>query len=452
MKMLLATTIVLALVMMLAMPQIVATLAAGFLQVAQKYNLAVELARIAIFYLPLIAITALLCAILSAHGFFALYGAMPAILNIALIIILLPAAILMLNPITIASALLYALLLAGLIQCALAFFACKKINAAPALILPTVELPTLSANDRNKIKQVVRKDRKNFLILFAAAIGSHSLVQVAFLVNQYFASKMLEGTIAALYYAERLMQLPIGIIAVASANVLLPEIARLRARGQKKQLKKTQNQVFAIILALAIPCAVGLATLAEYLVFTLFEYGAFETTDRIRAAKILAILAIALPPFIMMRPLLAVLFAFQKARSVLVLSLLSLSVNLILVYNLVAIFGYLGIPSAVAIAAWANLLATITFVIYKGYWSVSADFCRQTLKILIAALGMWLALRLGVNLVDQAGLLEAKPPAWLRVLVLVPMMLAPSIIYITAIVATKTFALNELAKLFNKNK
>lgn len=444
-KMLLATTILIAIVMMFLMPQIVALLAAGFVQIKQKYNFAVDLSRIAIFYLPLIATTALLCAILSAHGFFALYGAMPAILNISLIIVLLPAAIIMISPITIATTLLYALLLAGTLQCALAFLACRKINAAP--------ITHINSNiNKNKIKQLVKKDRKNFLILFAAAIGGHSLVQITFLVNQYFASKMAEGTIASLYYAERLMQLPIGIIAVASANVLLPEIARLRALRQKKKLMQTQNQVFAIILALAIPCAVGLASLAEWIVFTLFEYGAFETNDRIRAAKILAILAIALPPFIMMRPLLAVLFAFQKPRSVLILATLSLSINLILVYKLVAIFGYLGIPIAVAVAAWANLIATATLVISKGYWKVSLNFSIQTLKILIAAACLWLALQLALSIANQASLLDAHMPALLRAAILVMMIVVPSAIYIITIIATKTFKLNELYKWFKKAK
>ena len=421
------------------MPSVVATLAQGFLAVETTFRLTVDLSRIAIFYLPLIATTALLCAVLSAHGYFALYAALPLVLNGALIAVLLPASLLDAKPETLAFTLLAALLVAGVVQSLLAHRGCRRIEASPLL------RPSPSIAERKQI----RKDRKAFLTLFLAALGGHGFVQIAFLVNQYFASKMGTGVIAALYYAERLLQLPIGIVAVAMASVLLPEVARLRAKGDHKALQRTQSQAFAMLLAIALPCSLGLGIFARPIVATLFQYGAFATEATTRASTMLAILACALPAFTMLRPLLAVLFAFQQARLVLILSFLSLLVNVWLAASLTPLFGYKGIALAVAIAAWGNMIATLTAVLVKGYWRIDRAFFTRLAKILLASMVLAAYLLAAQAMVKQP---DEFALAWQRGGMLASLIAVAVFVYILSVAGLRIFSRQELRQWFSRKK
>lgn len=426
----------------IAMPHVVSTIAVGFKATIDKYNLAVSLARIAIFYLPLVATTALLCAILSAHGFFALYGAMPVILNAAMITVLLPTALIDLKPETIATMVLYTIVITGGIQVAITQRACKRINANPVTLKTSYKRQKTAKN---------KADQKNFLILFAAAIGGHGFVQITFLVNQFFASKMQDGTIAAIYYAERLVHLPIGIIAVAITNVMLPEISRLRAQGKNKALGETQNQAFAILIAITIPCAIGLASLNQSIIFTLFQYGEFSSSARIQTANILAILAIALPAFAMLKPMLATLFAFQKPKAVLLLAILSLVANILLVYNLIPRYNYIAIPIAITIAAWVNLSALVSLLILKRYWNINKNFIIKIAKIMLAAIIMWLVLKLENHFIHSLDLLNSNTKIHARIASLASLIIIPAIVYASVIILTKTFSFRQTQQTKNHN-
>ncbi len=463
---LLAVTFALSVVLAVFMPSVVATLAQGFVAVEETFRLSVDLSRIAIFYLPLVATTALLCAVLSAHGYFALYAAMPLVLNGALIAVLLPASLLNAHPQTLAFTLLATLLGAGVLQSLLAHKGCRRIDAHPLflpLFLPLFSRPSPSSSavegrrgrrqDRQQIHRQIRgqvhQDRKSFFTLFFAALSGHGFVQIAFLVNQYFASKMGTGILSALYYAERLLQLPIGIVAVAMASVLLPEVARLRAQGESQALHRTQSQAYALLLALALPCALGLGLLARPIVATLFQYGAFSTDATTHASALLVILACALPAFTMLRPLLAVLFAFQQARVVLVLSFLSLVVNVWLAASLTPLFGYKGIALAVAIAAWCNMGATLAAVLVKGYWRIERSFFARMAKILLASMvlaGWLLAVK---RVVPQP---EGFALAWQRGSVLALLIATAVFVYILSVAGLRAFSLQELRRWFSNKK
>ncbi len=444
---LLVVTFTLSVMLAVFMPSVVATLAEGFLAVEETFRLTVDLSRLAIFYLPLVATTALLCAVLSAHGYFALYASMPLVLNGALIAVLLPASLLKANPQTLAFTLLAALLAAGIVQSLLAYRGCRRIGAQPLLRRPA------STAVRQQIRQQIHKDRQAFLTLFLAALGGHGFVQIAFLVNQYFASKMGTGVIASLYYAERLLQLPIGIVAVAMASVLLPEIARLRAEGDHKTLQRTQSQAFAMLLALALPCALGLGLLAHPIVATLFQYGAFSAEASARAATLLAILACALPAFTMLRPLLAVLFAFQQALLVLALSFLSLLANVLLAASLTPLFGYRGIALAVAIAAWGNMGATLAGVLAKGYWRIERDFFTRFIKISIASTVLAAYLLAVREVLPQShGFVFEFAFAWQRGLMLALLIAGAVFVYILSVAGLRIFSSQELKQWFSRKK
>ena len=421
------------------MPFVVATLAQGFLAVEETFRLSVDLSRLAIFYLPLVATTALLCAVLSAHGYFALYAAMPLVLNGALIAFLLPASLLDVGPQILAFGLLATLLAAGVLQSLLAHKGCRRIDAQPLLRRPPSESE----------RRCIQKDRRAFFTLFLAALGGHGFVQIAFLVNQYFASKMGTGVLAALYYAERLLQLPIGIVAVAMASVLLPEVARLRAKGDHKALHRTQSQAFAMLLALALPCSLGLGILARPIIATLFQYGVFSAEATERASALLAILACALPAFTMLRPLLAVLFAFQQARLVLVLSFVSLLANVWFAATLTPLFGYRGIALAVAIAAWCNMGATLTAVLLKGYWRVERSFVTGLAKILLASMVLAAYLLAAQEVVPHP---EGFALAWQRGSVLALLIAGAVLVYTLSVVGLRIFSLQELRQWFSRKK
>ena len=252
------TTVLLVVVLMalLAMPYLVRVLAPGFAPDGERYGLAVELSRITFPYLMFISLAALFSGILNSIGQFAAAAFAPIILNLVLISALLLAN---LHPETPAHALAWGVFVAGILQLAWVAVAVRRNGMAIRLQRP----------------RVTPRIKRLFKLMLPGAIGS-GVYQVNLVIDMWFASLLPVGAVSYLFYADRLNQLPLGIIGIAIGTALLPMLSRQFRSGQDQAASHTQNRAIEMGLLLTLPAAAALIVLATPIITVLFERDAFH--------------------------------------------------------------------------------------------------------------------------------------------------------------------------------
>ena len=249
--MLLVTLVVLVGVLQIFMPWVMMGLAPGFIGTPEKYDLAVVLTRITIAYLMFISLVSLMGGVLNSLGRFAAVAATPILLNLSLI-----SAMLWLSQYTAtpAHALSWGVSVAGLLQ--FLWLAVECWRAGIALRLPR---PRLSPN----VKAMLR-------LMAPAALGA-GVVQINLLIDVVIGSLLPTGSLSYLFYADRLNQLPIGVVGVAVGTALLPLLSRQVAAGETSAALNSQNRAIELALLLTIPAAAALITMPGPLIQVLFE-------------------------------------------------------------------------------------------------------------------------------------------------------------------------------------
>ena len=150
--------------------------------------------------------------------------------------------------------------------------------------------------------------RKFFRALGPATVGSAG-VQLALFADTILASFLATGALSALYYADRLNQLPIGVIGIAAGTVVLPEMARRIAAGDEAGARRAQNRAIELTLLLSVPCVAAFLIVPELIMRALFARGAFTAADAVAAGQTLAAYALGLVPFVLIRSVVATFFA-----------------------------------------------------------------------------------------------------------------------------------------------
>jgi putative peptidoglycan lipid II flippase len=276
------------------MPQMVALLAPGFSSDPERLALAVTLTRITFPYLLCITLVTLYSGLLNAHDRFAAAAGAPILLNISLIIALLLA---FLFP-NAGYAAAFGVVLAGILEALLLWGNARYVGLAPPLLRPRLTAPV----------------KRFFTTLGPALIGSAG-VQIAMFADTIIASFLPAGAVSALYYADRLYQLPVGVIAIAAGTVLLPEMSRRLALGDVAGAHRAQNRTIALILALSAPCLVAFLTMPQLIMTALFGRGAFQESAVQQAAAVLSAYAISLPAIVLIRSVLASFHARSNTLS-----------------------------------------------------------------------------------------------------------------------------------------
>jgi putative peptidoglycan lipid II flippase len=218
--------------------------------------------------------------------------------------------------------------------------------------------------------------------------------QVSTMLDVVWASLLPAGSIAALYYADRIAQLPLGVIGIAIGTALLPLLARQLRAGATDAAMANQNRAIEFGLLFSLPAAAALWLLAEPMIRVLFEHGRFGPDDTVRTAGALGAYAAGLPAFMLIKALTPGFFARHDTRTPLHIALVAIGLNVAL--NAVFVFGthlaQVGIALASSLSGWVNALLLAAVLLKRRHWVADARLTSRTWRVALATAGMTAAL------------------------------------------------------------
>jgi len=318
----------------IGMPLLMRVIAPGFLDEPEKFDLAVVLTRITFPYLLFISLVALFAGVLNSLGRFAAAAATPVVLNICLIGFILIATPFMPSP---GHALAWGAATAGVVQLVWLYVACAREGMALRLIRPRIT-PDLRILYRR---------------ILPIAVGA-GIYQINLVIDMIIASLLPSGSISYLFFADRVTQLPLGVIGVAVGTALLPMLSRQVRAGEADAALHSQNRSIEFSLLLTIPAAVALALIAQPIITVLFERGAFATKETAATAAALAVYAWGLPAYVLVKALAPGFFAREDTRTPVKISVAAMVVNVALSLALIGPLLHVGIAAATAVSSWLN--------------------------------------------------------------------------------------------------
>jgi putative peptidoglycan lipid II flippase len=215
---------------------------------------------------------------------------------------------------------------------------------------------------------VVDRNVKQFLKALGPAVIGSAGVQIAVLADMIIASFLPAGSYSAIYYADRIYQLPVGVIGIAAGTVVLPTMSRLIAGGDPRAAHEAQNRAMGLTIVFALPFVAGFLTMPDLIVSALFGRGAFDQQAAALAAQVLFAYALGLIPVLLIRSASASFFARGDTATPVMASLSALALNVVLKLVLVGPFGAAGLALATAIGAWVNFLLLYGLALKRG-WS-----------------------------------------------------------------------------------
>jgi putative peptidoglycan lipid II flippase len=363
---LLCVLMVLVALLIVFMPQVMLLLAPGFSSDPVKFEMTVSLTRITMPYILFISLVSLLGGILNSIGRFAAVAASPILLNIALITSILAWRDLFATP---AHALAWGVVVAGILQLAWLVLFCMRHD-----ILPPLSRPALSA-------QV-----KKLLALVAPAALGAGVAQVNLMVDMIIASGVPEG-VSYLYYADRINQLPLGVIGVGVGTALLPLLARQMREKSRSNALHTQNRAIELVLLLALPAAAALLVIAQPIIATLYEHGQFASAATAATYPALMAYGAGLPAFVLIKVLAPGFYANHDTRTPFVIASFCVLLNLGLNLALVGPMAHVGLALATSVAGWANV-ALMAWVLHKRRLLVADATLRHRLPRMVLASGI----------------------------------------------------------------
>ncbi|MEL6549490.1 MAG: murein biosynthesis integral membrane protein MurJ [Pseudomonadota bacterium] len=406
------------LVAMLAMPWLVLAMASGFAG-DERFDLAVTFGRIAFPYILFVSLAALASGVLNANRHFVAAAAAPVLLNALFIGALLLAGTLGWPA---GLTLAWTVPLAGLAQLALVWEAARRVGFR---LLP--RRPRLTP------------ELKRLAIIAAPAALAGGVVQVNLLVGRQVAS-YFEGAAAWLYYADRLYQLPLGVVGIAIGVVLLPDLSRRLQAGDEAGSQQAFSRATEVSMALTLPAAVALLIIPLPLISVLFERGAFTRDDALPTALACAVYGAGLPAFVLQKVLQPLYFAREDTRSPFRYALVALGINAVLAIGFASLAGFLAAAIGATVAGWG-----MAWLLWRGTRPMGPsaaldDRVKERLpRILISSAIMGGVLLVGAWLLEGA----LRLPGW-RYAALAALILAGALSYAAAAQATGAFQLSEL--------
>ena len=372
------TLLVLTLLTIFASPVVATIFAPGFLRDPAKLALTGDLIKITFPYLLLISLTGFAGAILNTYHRFAVPALTPVLLNLSLI-----AAALWLTPAfeEPAFALALGVLIAGFAQ---------LLFQVPALAgIDLVPRPRW-APEHDGVKRI--------LVLMVPALFGVSVSQINLLLDTVLASLLPTGSVSWLYYSDRLTELPLGVFAIAIATVILPTLSGQRARADDPAFSETLSWAIRSVLLIAIPATVALAFLAEPLLVTLFQYGAFEAQDRVMAAVSLQAYSLGLGAFMLVKVLAPGFYAREDMKTPVRIGIIAMGTNMVL--NLLFVLpllwwfniGHAGLALATSVSAWLNAALLYRGLRLDGVLSITGIPVGWMVRVVLATLLMTLVL------------------------------------------------------------
>jgi len=357
-------------------PEVIGLLAPGFEHDPGRFELAVELTRVTFPYLLMMTLVTLYGGILNALERFAAAAAAPILLNLAMMATLALAAVFP----SAGHAAAWGVMIAGCLEVALV-----GGDAARANVLPAFRRPRLDPDVK-----------KFFRALGPAVVGSAGL-QLAVFADTIIASFLPAGALAALYYADRLNQLPIGVIGIAIGTVLLPEMTRRIAGGDEAGARASQAQAIELTLIMSLPCVVAFLLVPDLIMQALFGRGAFTAADAAAAGATLSAYAIGLVPFVLIRSVIATFLARGDTATTVKAALIGVAVNILFKILLRGPLAQIGLALATSIGAWVNFALVLWFARRQGLIGGDPRLMRSIAKLAAAALALAAVLRLAAS-------------------------------------------------------
>ncbi len=341
------------------MPWLMMGLAPGFMDDPAKFDLTVHLTRLTFPYLLFISLVSLMGGVLNSLGRFAAMAATPILLNLCLIGAILGFAEAMPSA---GHALAWGVAVAGMVQFVWVMAALRREGI-------TLKLPRPRFTPR--VVELLK-------LMAPVAVGA-GIVQIALVIDIVLASLLPEGSVSFLFYADRLNQLPIGVVGVAVGTALLPLLSRQIAAGNEADALHAQNRAVEFSLLLALPAAVALVVIAEPLIKVLFERGAFDALTTHQTAMALQAYAVGLPAYVLVKVLAPGFFARRDTKTPVRIGLIALGVNLVLNVILMIPLKHVGLALATAIASWLNVAMLYWTLNKQGQFKID-DRLKYRLK------------------------------------------------------------------------
>jgi putative peptidoglycan lipid II flippase len=372
MSLMVVVQVALLVAMLAVMPSFMRVFAPGFVDEPYKFGLAVALTSITFPYLLFITLESQLGAMLNSLDRFGAAAAAPILLNLCFIAALLGLAPLM--P-TAGHALAWGVFAAGVAQFAYLAWEAGRAGMAPRLRLP----------------RITPEVRRFLGVLGPAALGA-GVTQISLFFDTFIASWLPTGAVSYLYYADRLNQLPLGVIGIAIGTVLLPRLARQLKSGDEAGAVESQNRAIEYTLVLTLPAVAGFLAVAYPLIDALFQRGAFTDEDARATADVLRAYALGLPAFVLVRSLVPGFYAREDTATPVRIALASVGANVALKLALVAPLGPVGLAVGTSIGAWVNCGLLAWVLGRRGHLRADARLRRRLPRMLAAAAGTGAAL------------------------------------------------------------
>ena len=398
----------------------------------EQFAFAVALSRVTIPYLMLICLASLLGGILNSLDKFWVNAAAPILLNVAMV-----AGLFAFHGTPAESARVQALTVpvGGVLQLAWLYAACRAAGVSLRPRMPRID---------GDVKRLMK-------LILPAAIGAGA-VQFNLVVSTALSGFLLgEGSISYIYYADRVNQLPLGMIGIGLGTILLPTISRLLSAGEDEQAMDTQNRGMELALFLTLPAMVALIVAAEPIVRGLFQYGHFDAADTVKCAWALAGFSIGLPSYVLVKVLTPGYYARHDTKTPVRYAIQSVGVNLLgnlILIPLLSRFGYghVGPPLATALSSTVNVWLLYTTLAKRGYFVADARLKRRIPRLALAALLMGVAI-FGVDQLLDPWL---NGRIWERYAALVALVGAGVAVYGLACFLTGAFVLDDVRTLMRR--
>ena len=375
---LLAALLALVIACEFGMPWVLRIVAPGFADEPERFGLAVEFARVTFPYLVFISLVSLQGGVLNSLDKFAAVAATPILLNLCLI-----GALLGLTRVlpTAGHAAAWGVLAAGLVQFLFLAVVCARADMALRL-----RWPRLSPDARTLLKRMA-----------PVALGSGA-VQINLVIDVMLASLLAAGSISWLYYADRVYELPLAVIGIAIGTALLPAMSRQVRLGDEAAALATQNRALEAAALLTLPATAALIVLAQPIVATLFERGAFSATDAQATAAALIAYTLGLPAYVAVKVLAPAFYARADTKTPVKIAVLCVATNSVLGFVSMQYVGHIGLAGATAFSATLNAGLLLRALHKRGQFVASARLRQRLPRHVLAsaamALVLWLALPL----------------------------------------------------------
>jgi putative peptidoglycan lipid II flippase len=367
----LPTLIIFTLVFQVIMGPFVALLS-GY--AGDKLDLATFLTRITFPYLILISLVSLFSGILNSLTRFTAAAFAPALLNLAMLVALIFVPV---GGSVTATALAIAVTVGGVIQLALLIIATRRAGISLKLTKP-------------KITPAVRQFTR---VVVPATLGA-GVYQISAFIDTFFLGRLGTGAMSYFNYADRLNQLPLGVIGAALGTAILPQVSRHVGANEPDKAAHVQGQAAELAMLLCLPAALALSAAAQPLVTALFQGGEFTHQDAAISALVLSIIVLGLPAYVLVKVLTPGFYSRQDTATPVKTAAFVLVANIALNFLLIPPYGIAGLAAAMAIASWLNCVILYVILHRRGHFRIERWLASRIARQLVAGIAMVAALLL----------------------------------------------------------